>query len=272
VSKGQRIREQKRAQAPQKKRSGRGRAQVPKPPGAATGVSRRMLYAGAAGAAVLIAVVLVAASVISSGGSSKPPAGDIPISAAATTKLLKGIPQRGISLGNPNAPVTMYEWADIQCPFCDEFSGNVFPDLVRDYVRPGKVRIEFHGVVFRGSDSEKGLRFALAAGEQNKLWNVVHLLYANQGEENSGWVSDNLLASIGNHVPGLNVQEAFAARNSQAVTDQIQTLDNSRAAYGIDTTPSFAAGPTGGKLKTFDVSGYDISAFRPALDKLLQQQ
>jgi protein-disulfide isomerase len=271
MSKGARLRAQRQAQAP--KRRGNRPPRVQRPPGTGGGrqLSRRALYAIAASGAVMLALVLVLGSVISSGGSSKPPAGNLPIEAANTTALLKGIPQHGTVLGNPKAPVTMYEWADIQCPFCAEVSGNVFPDLVRDYVRPGKVKIQFNGVVFRGSDSEKGLRFALAAAQQNKMWNVLHLLYANQGEEQSGWVTDELFASIAKHVPGLDVRKAFDARNSQTVTDEIQAAAASTTDYGVDTTPSFAAGRTGGILKRFTVSGYDINAFSPTLDKLLRQ-
>jgi protein-disulfide isomerase len=270
VSKGARIREQRKVQAP--KRKGKQRDRVPKPPAEGVRqVSSRILYAGAAGAAALIATVLVAASVISSGGSSKPPAGDIPITSADTTKLLRGIPQNGIALGKPNAPVTLYEFADVQCPFCAEFSGNAFPDIVRDYVRPGKVRIEFRGVDFLGPDSNRGLKFALAAGEQGKLWNVIHLLYANQGEEGSGWVNDDLLASIGRAVPGLDVQKAFANLDSQAVSNQLQSLANSSAEYGINSTPSFAAGPTGGKIERFGITSLDANALRPTLDKLLKR-
>jgi protein-disulfide isomerase len=269
VSKGARLRVQRQVQTPQKR--GKRPPRVPGPPGSGgSRLSRRALYAIAASGAIMLALVLVLASVISSGGS-KPPAGNIPITAADTTKLLEGIPQHGTVLGNPQAPVTMYEWADIQCPYCAEVSGNVFPDLVRDYIRPGKVKIQFNGVVFRGSDSEKGLRFALAAAQQNKMWNVLHLMYANQGEEQSGWVSDELFASIAKHVPGLDVQKAFDARNSQTVTDQIQAAAASTNDFGVATTPSFAAGRTGGTLKLFQVSSYDIDAFRPTLDRLLQQ-
>jgi protein-disulfide isomerase len=270
VSKGARLRAQRQVQAP--KRAGKRPPRVPGPPGTGgRALSRRALYAIAGSGAVLLAVVLVLASVISSGGSSKPPAGNIPITAADTTKLLRGIPQNGIALGKPNAPVTLYEFADIQCPFCAEFSGNAFPDVVREYVRAGNVRIEFHGVDFFGPDSNRGLKFALAAGQQGKLWNVIHLLYANQGEEGSGWVTDELLASIGRAVPGLDVQKAFAAIDSQAVSNQLQVLANSSAEFGIDRTPSFAAGPTGGKIEKFDISSLDANALRPTLDKLLQQ-
>jgi protein-disulfide isomerase len=270
VSKGARLRAQRQVQTPQKR--GKRPPRVQGPPGSGgSRLSRRALYAIAASGAIMLALVLVLASVLSSGGGSKAPAGNLPITAAGTTKLLKGIPQHGTVLGNPTAPVTMYEWADIQCPFCAEVSGNVFPDLVRDYIRPGKVKIQFNGVVFRGSDSEKGLRFALAAAQQNKMWNVVDLVYANQGEEQSGWVTDELFASIAKHVPGLDVQTAFDARNSQTVTDQIQAAAASANDFEVTTTPSFAAGRTGGTVKLFEVSGYDIGAFRPTLDRLLQQ-
>jgi protein-disulfide isomerase len=270
VSKGARVRAQRQVQVPQNR--GKRPPRVPAPPGArGSRLSRRALYAIAASGAVLLALVLVLGSVISSGGGSNPPTGNLPIEAANTTQLLKGIPQHGTVLGDPKAPVTMYEWADVQCPYCAEVSGNVFPDLVRNYVRPGKVKIQFNGVVFRGPDSEKGLRFALAAAQQDKMWNVLHLLYANQGEENSGWVSDELLASVARHVPGFDVKRAFDARNSQRVTNEMDAAARSASDYGIDTTPSFAAAHTGQAPKVFTVSGYDIGAFRPTLDKLVQQ-
>jgi protein-disulfide isomerase len=96
-------------------------------------------------------------------------------------------------LGSPDAPVTVVEYADLQCPFCAEWARRAFGEIVRDYVAPGRVRIEFRGLVFLGPDSEVALRTALAAGRQDRLWDVVHLLYANQGAENAGWVTQDLL-------------------------------------------------------------------------------
>lgn len=269
MSKGARVRQQKSVQAPQK-RSGKGRAQTPRPPGQ-TGLSRRTLYIGVIAAAGLLAVILVVGSILSS-SSNKPPAGNIPITSAAAIKLLAGIKQNGTTLGNPNAPVTMQEFGDLQCPNCAQYSGAAFPTLVRDYVRTGKVKMEFNGMAFLGPDSEKALRFALAAGRQNKLWNVVDLLYANQGTENTGWVTDNMLASIGKNVPGLDVTKAFAARNDGSITTQMGAAAKAYDAYGFPGTPGFAAGPTGGNIQRFEPTAYDPSAFRPTLDKLLAQQ
>ena len=107
-----------------------------------------------------------------------------------------GIRQDGIELGAANAPVTLVEYADLQCPYCAAWSAQAFSELVRDYVRPGKVKLSFRGLAFLGPDSERALRFALAAGLQDRLWHVVDLLYRYQGRENGGWVTDQLLRSI----------------------------------------------------------------------------
>jgi protein-disulfide isomerase len=80
-------------------------------------------------------------------------------------------------------------------------SRSAFATIVRDYVRPGKVRLVFSGMAFVGPDSERGLRFALAGGRQGKLWDTIHLLYASQGAENSGWVSESLLRESARRFP-----------------------------------------------------------------------
>ena len=49
----------------------------------------------------------------------------------------------------------MVEFADLQCPFCAEYTKNVVPTIVNRYVRPGKLRIEFRPLTFIGPDSAK---------------------------------------------------------------------------------------------------------------------
>jgi protein-disulfide isomerase len=231
------------------------------------------LYVGVAGAAGVIALILVLASVLSSGDSGTTRAsGSPPIGAAETKALLAGIPQHGLTLGKQGAPVTLAEWGDLQCPNCAEFNGRVHSDLIRDYVRPGKIQVRFNAMAFLGSDSDKAARFALAAAQQNRLWQVVDLLYANQGAENSGWVTDDLLRSIGDAIPGFDTQKALDAMDSQAISDQLTAASKSFEANGFQGTPSFAAGRTGGELKPFEISGFDIGALRPTLDGLIQQQ
>jgi len=210
------------------------------------------------GAAAVVVVILVAvsssgggstASTSSSASSSAPVAG-----AQASRSLLNGIPQKGLTLGNANAPVRVLEFADLQCPFCRDYTTGVMPGLVQKYVRTGKVRMEVHALAFIGPDSVRAARVAEAAGRQNKLWNVADLAYHNQGAENSGWATDGKLRSIAAAVPGLDVNQVFAARDSAAVTAQLKAASDLATRSGVNETPTFLVG-RGSSLKAVDAAG-----------------
>ena len=68
---------------------------------------------------------------------------------------------------------------------------------------------EFRGFPFIGDDSVKAYRFLLAAGEQDTLWNLQEALYRNQGGENAGWVTDDLLRELASEIDGLDVDRLF---------------------------------------------------------------
>jgi protein-disulfide isomerase len=233
---------------------------------------RGRLFIGIALAACALAAGLIATSVFSANQDEPAGPASAPMQQALadeTDDLLAGIPQQGAALGRRNAPVTLVEFADLQCPYCAQWSATAFDDIVNDYVRPGKVRLVFGGLAFLGPDSERGLRFALAAGRQNRLWNVVHLLYANQGAENGGWLSDDLLRSVGSTTSGLQLDQAVADAPSQPVSEDIAAIKSQASALGIQGTPSFAAGRTDGRLAPVEISTLDADGLRPALDSLL---
>jgi protein-disulfide isomerase len=224
-------------------------------------------YALVGGIAAVIAGLLIAVSVLGSGGDGPTPPATMAGSDAAA--LLDGIPEHGAALGRKDAPVTLVEFADPQCPFCGEWSRSAFPEIVRDYVRPGKVRMVFRGLEFIGADSEQALRFAYAAGLQGKLWYAVDLLYANQGEENSGWVTDEFLAAVAAAIPDFDLQRALADARSPQVDALIRTANDSAKMLGVRSTPSFAAGKTGADLGLLSVTSLTAAALRPSLDSLL---
>jgi protein-disulfide isomerase len=225
----------------------------------------KIVLALAAGAA--LTAVLVAASLVGRDGE----ADRQPVAAGAeqTTALLDGIPQQGISLGREDAPATLVEFADIQCPPCGQFALSGFSGLVDEYVRPGLLRIELRGLAFIGPDSDRALRAALAAGQQDRLWHVLDLLFHAQGAANSGWVSDELLQSIGAAVPGLDTERMLEEMHGAAVEQRMEEAARAAQEIGVPGTPFFQLGATGGVLQPLQVQSLGVDGFRPALDSLL---
>ena len=124
-------------------------------------------------AGLAVIVVLAAVLVAGSGGASSHKSA----SPAATESALKGIPQSGIALGSPKAPVTMVEFADLQCPFCAEYSNQALPTVVDKYVRTGRVKYELRVVGILGDQSVKAAGAAAAATKENKLYQFTDLFY-----------------------------------------------------------------------------------------------
>ena len=63
----------------------------------------------------------------------------------------------------------MVEWIDLQCPYCQQFETQAMPQLIPQYVRDGKLKVETNLIGFLGPDSQRGRLAALAAGKQDKL-------------------------------------------------------------------------------------------------------
>ncbi len=232
-------------------------------------MSRRRLLILSVAAAAVLAGGLAAALALSGGGSKQETTALQGVT--RVNAMLRGIPQRGERLGSPTAPVTMLEFADPQCPYCAAWARTALPEVVRRYVRTGKVQIVFNGMAFVGAESATALRTALAAGRQNRFWNVMELLFENQGTENAGWVTEPLLRSIGAAVPGLDTKRMLDERTSAAVDSAIARADATASQAGVNSTPTFAVGKTGGTLTIVRISTLEPSGITPALDAALKQ-
>ena len=185
-----------------------------------------------AGAAA-VAVALVSVSLVRSNTASTPPVTANPV------VNLTGIPQAGRILGSPKARVTLVEYADPQCPGCRAYTETIFPVVVNEYVRTGKVKTEFRGYPFLGEDSVKAYRFFLAAARQNKLWNLQEAMYRNQSVENSGWVTDDLIRRLAAQIPGLDVTRLFADAQRSDIRTTAEGAADAASEAGIQGTPSF---------------------------------
>jgi protein-disulfide isomerase len=251
---------------------------VPKPPTAKSGRNRTLLIALAVAAVVVAA--LIAASVLRSGGDN----GDSAATTAATETtgttgssttnpalaLVAGIPQNGTVLGKSGATVRMLQFEDLQCPICKRYTDDAFPAVVDEYVRTGRIKIDFRGLAFLGPDSLKALKIAMAAGLQNKLWQVVGLFYANQGAENSGWVTDSLIDQILAEVPGLDAAKVKVDAKSAKVANQIAAVQAEATKLGVQGTPWFYLAVGFNPPVNFQPSTLTPSAFRTPIDQALK--
>ena len=161
--------------------------------------------------------------------------------------LFKGIAQSGTTLGRPSAPVTLREFIDPQCPYCQQFETQVMPSIIKRYVRTGELRIQMEPWAFIGPDSVRGQAAELAAAQQNKAFNYAEVLYDNQGTENTGWLNDSMVAAIATSIPGVHVHTLLNARSSGAVKSTEKTVDNLATTDKVSGTPTLYVGKTGTK-------------------------
>lgn len=201
----------------------------------------------AGGIIVIVAVAIVLAVVLGGGGkSSGLPKNHVAVGSLANglpgasdvQAEFKGIPQTGTTLGWPFAPVTMTEYIDLQCPICQEFETQVFPDILTKYIRTKKVKVVMKPWAFIGPDSFRGQKVALAAAKQNKVFNFAALLYDNQGTENTGWMTDDMLYNIAASIPGLKIDPLFAERNSAAVKAEASQIAADVNVQKVTGTPT----------------------------------
>lgn len=210
--------------------------------------------------AIAAALALVAVALIGRGGSSTAPTEDPVVN-------LDGIPQEGRVLGSPDANVTLIEWADPQCPACRVYTEELFPNVVDEYVRPGRVSTEFRGFPFIGDDSVTAYRFLLAAGEQNRLWELQEAMYRNQGGENDGWVTDELIRELAAEIDGLDIDQLLTDAERPDIVEEAEGAEAAAQAAGIQGTPTLQISIGGAEPYLVQIATVD--QMRAALDDAL---
>jgi protein-disulfide isomerase len=200
---------------------------------------QRLLQLSAGGVFLAIIVVVVVIIVVSSSSGAK---GGEPSKSeqGEVGKLLTGIPQSGMTLGKPDAPVKVLEYGDLQCPFCKANAEEVTPEVIEHQVRNGEASITFRNFVIIGPDSVPAGEAALAAGAQDRAWNFIELFYRNQGEENSGYVTEEFIESIGKSAGIPDLAKWNKERRSGKYKKQLEATTEQAEKIGFSGTPSFA--------------------------------
>lgn len=242
------------------------------------GGQNRLLVIGlAAVVAVAIAVVLIVLSQRSDGAAAgaadadQVAIGDVAAVDEVTT-LLDGIPQDGLVLGFPEAPVTLREYGDLRCPSCRQWDNDVAPKVIEQLVRTKQAKLELSLWPITGDaegttdDAIMAARAALAAAEQDRLWHFALLFWKNQQDESTTYATDAFVRGLATAagVPDLAAFDAFRADPTAEAALQANGVQAGQ--LGFRGTPSFsvvtAAGETPLKADSSDVDaiGAELAA------------
>lgn len=171
-------------------------------------------------------------------------------------------------LGSTSAPVTIVEFGDYQCPFCQRWNANSKPPIIENYIDTGKAKLVYVDLAIIGRDSLKAHAGSYCADEQGLYWQYHDFIYANQGHENDGWTNINNLKSLVSGIEGLDSDLFAQCLDSGKYEQRVQ--DNTRIAReaGARSTPSFIIiGPSGESVRITGAQPYGV--FQQAIENLL---
>jgi protein-disulfide isomerase len=218
-----------------------------------SGEQRTRLLQVAAGAVFLAIVAVVVLIVANSGGDDSGGDASNIQEVQVVEKLFSGIPQDGLTLGEPSAKVELVEYGDLQCPVCKQFAEEILPPVVEKQVRSGDLKVVFRNFPIIGPQSAPAGAAALAAGAQGKGWQFLDAFYHNQGEENSGYADDAFMTAIAEAVGVPDIEKWNRDRKSATFEEEVEETNEEAERLGLTGTPSLAIkgpGTNGTELKS----------------------
>lgn len=142
------------------------------------------------------------------------------------------------ALGKANAPVTVIEFADFRCPFCERFYGDAGKNILKDYVATGKVKFYFRSYAFLGPASTDSSEAAECANEQGAFWKFHNWMYEHQApESDTGYYSKDNLIKYATDL-GLNKAKFSSCLKSDKYASQIQQDLTDGQNAGVNGTPT----------------------------------
>jgi protein-disulfide isomerase len=152
-------------------------------------------------------------------------------------------PADGTTLGNADAPITIYEYSDFQCPYCRVAAAEIVPRLDTDYLATGKAKLIFKIMSFIGQESRWAAEAALCARDQGKFWEYHNKLFEEQIGENKGTFKVENLKRFAQEI-GLNEGDFNTCLDEGKHTAEIADVGSEAQRRGINSTPSFVVGQT----------------------------
>lgn len=213
-----------------------------KSPSSKKSASPYLIGVGVAVAAGLLAFASYAAtkpdtstppSGTSSAASAGPESGVFP----ELQKLARREDGDGLAQGRADAPVVLIEYADFKCGYCGKFARDTEPELVKQYVDAGVLRIEFRNMPIFGEESERAARAAWAAGQQGRFWEFHRAAYG-EGAKEKGFGTDRVKALA--EEAGVRDLDRFTRDlDGEAARDAVSRDQREGYGLGAASTPSF---------------------------------
>ena len=167
-------------------------------------------------------------------------------------------------LGSGNAKVTVVEYADYQCPFCERWYTSVMSDLKTKYINSGKIKFIYQDFAFLGPDSNTAAEATHCAADQNKFWQYHDYLFTHQGQEGSGWATLDHQKEFATAL-GLNMTQFNQCMSSGKYKQEVLDETAAGKASGVSGTPSVFVN---GKII---VGAQPAATFEQAIDAALKQ-
>ena len=161
-------------------------------------------------------------------------------------------------LGDPNAPITLVEFGDYQCHYCNVFFQSIEKDILKNYVDTGKVKIIFKDYNIIGEDSVIASQGAHCANDQGLFWEYHDILYSNWTGENNGWASPENLAIFAQQI-GLNMNKWSECMKKGSHSQIILKSNDDARALELTGTPAFFIINSEGKVsKLFGAQPFEV--------------
>lgn len=139
--------------------------------------------------------------------------------------------------GDDKAKVTIVEFADFQCPFCERFFKDAEAGIIKDYVDTGKAKFAFRHYAFLGPESTWAAEATECANEQGKFWEYHDYLYTHQGQENSGAFSKDKLEGFAGTL-GLDTNKFKSCLETDKYADKVKQDQTDGQTAGVNGTPA----------------------------------
>ncbi len=172
-------------------------------------------------------------------------------------------------LGSKDAPITLVEFGDYQCFFCNKFFHETEPSILKNYVETNKVKIIFKDFTIIGADSIAAAHATHCANDQGKYWEFHDELYNNWAGENNGWASSENIVRFAQNI-GLNEEEFMQCMSDEKYQQLISSSSNDARNLGITGTPAFfVIGPDNQVTQISGAQPYEV--FQNLFDTELQK-